>query len=128
MLILIHSIVTTYLFYGLHLHCAHSKPNCICTRNGQFWLKWKIIFSSLITIFTILTVFFVVVAYLLDPSVVDVLYHRRHPTSLAIVGVVCEYILVVLMILYFCAYLHDLKAVVVTVVPEFSVESQKNEN
>jgi len=127
-LILLHSIITSYLYYCLHLHCDHNDTHCICSENSKFWLKWKIIFSFLITSFTVLTVFFVVVAHLLEPSVVDILYKYTHPTPIVVAGATCEYTLVILMILYFCAYLHDLKFVVVTVVPERSVKDDKGEN
>jgi len=70
----------------------------------------------------------VVLAYFLEPSVVDILSRAAHPTPLVVVGAVCEYTLVILMILYFCSYLHDLKFVVVTVVPERSGTDDKREN
>jgi len=114
--IVLHAIITSYLYYGLHLHCQHTK-SCICNENSQFWVRWKVIFAILISIFTLLTVFFLAMALIMDSSVVDVLYQTAHPTSLVVAGAICEYILIVLAILYFCSYLHDLRSVVVSITP-----------
>jgi len=115
-LILLHAVITSYLYYGIHLYCSHTST-CICTNNSQFWLNWKICFSCLIVAFNVLLILLVAIAYIKDPAIVDVIYQQAHPTPLIIAAAICEYILAALMILYFCSYLHDLGETMIVVVP-----------
>jgi len=115
-LILCHCVITSYFYYGVHLFCEHTHT-CICTDNSYFWLYWKITASALIVSFNVILIILVASIYILDPNAVDVLYQQVHPTPLIIAAAVCEYILAAIMILYFCSYLHDLRSVMVVVLP-----------